>query len=201
MTSITKTGTQEYHQTILAQYLPNGKLFEAKVVPGTVMYKLLFGLAAEIKRAADTLCELEDQHFPETTDAFITEWETALGIPDDCFPGTGEPTERRLHILLKLIYMQASTVEDFVKISQLLGFDIEIIPGVEYKGFVFDFPFSFSSAKEARFTMYVKLLATNQPSVFQTTFPITFTKPANQLLQCIIDKIKPANVLVIYEYS
>ena len=64
-----------------------------------------------------------------TKTELLTRWESAVGIPDSCFPGTGTIDERRAHVLLKLAKMNVQTAEEFVTLGISLGFlDIKVFP-------------------------------------------------------------------------
>jgi len=189
------------HQTnVLAGFLPNDRLWEAKFIPDTLLRTVLRILAREFYRSCLYIETIIDNFLPSKTSLFIKQWENTVGIPDSCFDGTGDLETRRLHVLCKLVYMNASNIDDFVKLCDLLGYRIEIITGGSAGSFKYTFPMVFfSSAKEAKFTMYIKLFGV-KPNSFPFTFPMTFKTTSVELLECVINKIKPANVRVIFEY-
>jgi uncharacterized protein YmfQ (DUF2313 family) len=180
--------------TKLSQYLPGGRIFEAKSQPTSVIYKLLEVVSTEISRFLSVLRDIELEHFPGTTTAFIEEWEKALGIPDQCFNTTGSIDQRRKQILMKYAFMNVTTVEDFVRLGNLLGFPIRIVPGRQFLE-------SPVPLKEIVFTMKIILPSTNTVSVFDHIFDFPFNDPNNSLVQCVINRVKPANVNIIYEFE
>lgn len=189
------------HQTnVLAGFLPNDRLFEAKYIPDTVLRTVLRILAKEYFRACLYIETIIDNFLPSKTSLFIKQWEETVGIPDNCFDGTGDLETRRLHILCKLVYMNATNLDDFVKLAELLGYRIEILTGGSAGTFRYTFPAVFyESIKTAKFTMYIKIYGL-KPNVFTYTFPVEFKTVRAELLECVINKIKPANVNVIIEY-
>ena len=189
------------HQTnVLAAFLPNDRLFEAKHVPDTVLRTILRIICREFYRSCLYIENIIDNFLPSKTSLFIRNWENSVGIPDDCFDGRGDLETRRLHILCKLIYMNATTLEDFVSIAEKLGYRIEVIPGGASGNFPYTFPMVFyESVKIAKFTMFVKVYGI-KPNFFPLSFPIVFKTVRADLLECVLNKIKPANVNLIVEY-
>ena len=187
--------TVEEETQILASYLPGGLLFGAKNIPGTELRGLLEGLAGEDKRIDDTLDLMREQLMPDTTTMFVDEWESAVGIPDSCFKGTGTIAERRAIVLLKLAGLGVQTASDFEELALGIGFTVSVEPGNS----VANRPL-FGSDKEARFTIVVKhSTPTTGGDVFPLPFPFTFGTPgADALLTCLFNKLKPANCNVLF---
>lgn len=105
----------------LADYLPGGRTFEGKNIYGSNLRALLTGLAGEFTRAQEYLRTMVQEYYPDTTDLYLSEWEKALGIPDDCFSGTGTHTERRRDILVKLLSVGLQTAQDIIDLAALFG--------------------------------------------------------------------------------
>lgn len=133
MSEVIVRHTQEEMIASLAAFLPGGELFESAFIPGTNFHSLLAGLSGELLRAENFLFLYNSQFLPDETTVFIEEWESALGIPDDCFPGPAEASTetRRLHILVKLASLGVQTTADFEALATILGFpDVEVVSGV-----------------------------------------------------------------------
>ena len=152
----------------MADYLPGGKLWTAKNIADKTMRNLLVGLSRESLRAEGYLKALQDQFIPDMTDNFIPDWERALGIPDDCFPGTGSNDIRRRDILVKLASLGVQTAEDFENLAALFGITANVLPGASLIEFPLTFPVTFVDDK---FTIVVEFV---NPDAFPFTFPITF---------------------------
>lgn len=185
----------------IANFLPPGIMFEGGKIEGTNLRKLLRGLGEELFRSEDLLKQYTEEFLPDCTVAFLDEWESALGIPDDCFLGTGTNDERRRDILTKLAALGVQSAQDFEDLAEIFGVDVIVIGGFE-SGSVFPFTFPvvvfFNSVKEARFTIIVTFLleASNQ---FPLTFPIPFGSDEIALLECLFTKLKPANCDIIFQ--
>ena len=85
----------------------SGELFIAALVSGTNQNDLLRGIGLSLLEAENFLEVYNSEFIPDETNVFIEEWETTLGIPDDCFPGSSEDDTdtRRSHILVKLYHL------------------------------------------------------------------------------------------------
>ena len=188
--------TQERQTNTLANYFPSGFAFGSKSVPGSVSRLFLGGLADELVRACDLIQEFRDEIVPDETILLIDEWEKAVKIPDGCFPGSGTITERRTHVLLKLASLGLQTADDFTTLAAVLGIPIKVVAGSVHGAFPYKFPIVFlGDPRAARHTIIVDA-DTDLTETFTYTFPITFEDSAPVLLQCLFDRLKPANVKV-----
>lgn len=186
----TKHTSQEHADSISA-YLPGGRIFEAARIASTNTHQLLEGFAGELIRSEQLLIDYIDQYDIRTTLDLLLEWEGAVGIPDDCFPGPAESdlNTRRLHILTKLASAGLQSNADFVTLADVLGFPgtvvttgiAEGIPGIE-----------------GRFTIVIKFaFAENK---FPIKFPIVFGTDQFSILQCLYQELKPANCKLIFGF-
>lgn len=188
MGTINKYSSEE-HANLFAQLLPGGKAMTAKFVPGSNLRKFIEGITIEQKRIFDLLCDFLEERDPRDTNIFIEEWESALGIPDDCIPMANTLDQRREYILLKLTSLSVQTEEDFIRLGETLGFTIRF---GRPPGFPYTFPFQFG----------------NDAGGFPYTFPFTFSDSTAysiaifgdfssdpdkaDVLQCLIRKLIPA---------
>ncbi len=185
---------------ILASYLPGGRLFRKASVADSNFRNLLLGLAGEMTAVDDAIQRYYDQYKPDATTEYLAEWERALGIPDDCFSGTGPVADRRRDILAKLAALGVQTAKDFVDLAALFGVTATIRGGRASGVFdMYAFPIMFyDSPKAARFTMIVTLSGPIG-SVFTSTFPLQFGSDIMGVIECLFTHLKPANVNIIFE--
>lgn len=189
----------EQYTNSLARYLPGGCLFASKGVDNSTFRKLLRGMSGELFRINGLIKEYCEQTLPDETVKFIEEWESALGIPDECFLGTGTLDERRLDILVKLASSGIQTAQDFIDLAALFGIVITIQNGTVSGVFPMVFPIAFfSSSKDARFTIVV-IFSVVAGEEFPYTFPLPFGNNEIVILECLFDNLKPANCDVIFE--
>lgn len=193
-----KAHTKAQHARSLANYLPSGKLFAGAFTSGTNFRNFIVGMATELQRSEAYLLSYQDEYDIRTTTLFIAEWESALGIPDDCFTNTGTIEERRRNVLAKLASLGVQTRQDFIDLAALFGVNVTILSGSEVGGFPVVFPFILLSAQELRFTMIVQYTIVGAET-FPLTFPFIFGDSVTDLMECLFSKLKPANVKLTFQ--
>jgi len=190
----------EDHANSLAHFLPPGRAWDAKWVDGTNFRQLLIGFAGEFLRLHDTLNLASQESVLSQINLRLTDWESALGIPDDCFDITGTIADRVRNVIVKFAMMNVSTEQDFIDLAALYGYTITIKSGLEEITFPLTFPIPmYSSLQDARFTMVVEVNTPAQGG-FPYTFPITFPAQNTRLLECIFTKLVPATTAVQFKY-
>jgi len=193
-----KTSTEQANS--LALFLPEGKAFDSKNETTSVLRKFLEGLSEEIKRVYDGMNDLSEDYDINFTTELITNWESAVGIPDDCFPGTGTLADRRTHVLIKFAKMSVQTEQEFIDVIEELGFTVTLTPGADIGLFPLGFPAEFfKDARQARFTLVVDLDTNN--AVFALPFPVEFASSINTIVTCVLNLIKPANVQLLLRFT
>ena len=197
-TQLFENHTLEENTQALANFMPGGRAFESKNIDDSNFRDLLSAFAPEMKRFEDTYLEVSKEHGINNADVYLSRWEKAVGIPDDCFLGIGSISDRRQHVIIKLACMNVSTREDFINIATKLGFTVEIESLSEACEFPATFPFPLcGSDKENRFTLVIGIEGGPSLDGFPFTFPFEFGDQASTILECIYDKVKPANVKLI----
>jgi uncharacterized protein YmfQ (DUF2313 family) len=174
-------------------YLPSGKLFDSRSRLKSNFRKMINGLSEECLRAHNILRVHNDQYYPDYTLDYLEEWESVLGIPDECFFVSGEGIRKRQeNVIVKLARMNVQTQKDFVELARIFGLEITVHGGldpiVNYGDFAND--------KEARFTIVILYQPTTE---FDYTFNFNFGGDAIGLLQCVFEKIRPANCQVLFQ--
>jgi len=189
----------EEHADALADYMPNGRLFEAKKIGDSNYRQLLRGIGGELFTAEGYLISLNQEYLPDQTVLFIEEWETALGIPDDCFSTAGSIDGRRKNILIKLASLGIQTATDFEALGEIFGVDVIVHAGRDVGStFPMVFPFIFfDRSSDSRFTIVVDFIV-EAANRFPLTFPFTFGSSEIAILECLFNKLKPSNCNVLF---
>jgi len=190
----------EKHTDALAQYMPNGPLFEAKNIQDSNFRKLLKGFAGELFTAQGYLVTLEQEYFPDATNLFLSEWESALGIPDDCFPLADDNNTRRMYILIKLAALGVQTADDFIELGNLFdesgSLNINVFPLSDALYPPYNVPFTPVGLPEARYIIVVEgnnILANVPP------YDVPFNVESSEtILQCVLSKQKPSNCRILF---
>ena len=196
MTLFQRRDLEEYTDS-LAAYMPGGPLFAAKYLQDSNYRKLFRGMAGELFRANGLLREYDI--LPDTTIKFIAEWESALGIPDACFKGTGTINERRRDVLAKLAALGVQTAQDFVDLAAIFNVDVTVRGGSVNGCFPLVFPIIlFDTEKDARLTIIVQFTV-DVANRFPLTFPFPFGDGDISLIECVFRRLKPANCDILFE--
>lgn len=196
--------TQEQTANSMAQSLPTGRLFCAANIDDSNLRRLLEGLAVEIWRIEGKIAnDVYEQYFVnEGNDGLLEEWESHLGIPDDCLKIEGKTRAERVEqVILKLGLDKLVTEQDYIDLAAAIGIIITIDHGIDpgIGSFPFVFPFFLGDAKYLRHLMIVNMPVELKPSsVFPVTFPFTFGE--GTVLECLFNKIKDASILIQYRY-
>ena len=182
------------HADSLADFLPNGALFEAKKISDSNFRKLLRGFAGELFTTEGYIKTFDEEYSPLTTTLFIEEWERALGIPDSCFQAVGTTDERRTQILTKLASLGLQTVSDFVDLGLIFGITVtvEALDEMVSPPIPVTFP-------DARFILVVTGagLVSGLPP-----YDVPFTPGSSEsTLECLYNKLKPSNCKLIFVNS
>ena len=196
-----KKRTQPQQADILAQYLRDDNLHEAKNRDDSTLRKILLGLASEWLNFRDKINEVVNEYNLQKTTALIQEWEEFVGIPDSCIPVASTIEQRRLNVLLKLSGINVTTEKQFKNVASILGYNIEVSNGVSTSTFPLTLPFLLISEASAPFTIVITLPSSIKPSGFPLTFPFTLTSQQPAILDCLFNKLKPANTQLFFRYS
>jgi len=193
--------TKEQQANILAQYLRDDILHQAKNKDESVLRKILIGLASGWLDFRDKINEVANEYNPKNTTALIEDWEEFVGIPDSCIQVASTIEQRRLNILLKIAGINATTEKQFKNIASILGYSIEVSNGVSTSTFPLTLPFLLISEASAPFTIVITLPISAQTSGFPLTLPFTLSEPEPVILNCLFNKLKPANTQLFFRYS
>lgn len=192
--------TQQEQARILANYLRNDKLHDAKNNKDSVLFKILMGLAIGWIDFRDNSQLIVDNYNIYNSLQLLEDWEQAVGIPDDVFNIANDVETRRRNILLKISGSKAETSLQFENIGKILGFDVKCETGYQYCRFPLRFPIIFTKKENLPFLIVITIDKKYQPKTFPFTFPIEFKSDIAVILKLFFDKIKPANTKLIFRY-
>ena len=193
--------TPQQQANVLGQYLRDDDLHEAKNREDSVLRKVLVGLASEWLNFRSSLNDVVSEYNPNNTTSLIEEWEAFVGIPDSCISVASTLEKRRLNVLLKLAGINVSTAKQFKNVALILGYSIEVSNGVDTLTFPLRLPFLLISQASAPFTMVITLPSSLKPAGFPLTLPFILTAGQPEILNCLFNKLKPANTQLFFRYS
>ena len=174
----------------LAAYLPGGPLWEGALIPGTNINAVIAGLSG-LLLDTEVFNRIYNTEFIPSSNGtnFLENWEKAIGIPDDCFPGSdlNDRDIRRLHVLVKLASLGVQTADDFVRLAEILGYvGTTVTSGID-EGI---------PEPDGQFTIVVKLA--DEGIGFIYDFPIVFVSNQQTIVECLFRKLKPDNCDIIF---
>lgn len=197
----------------LIAHTPSGWAWSGFRVPGKTAYKFWQGIAKSLTAAWVALCDMAAEVDYRTGTQFLGEWEDALGLPDRCLPTqSGSDSDRRKWIKFRLDKRRWTTAQDWVDLAALYGLDIVVTPGWNVQEpalYAMNYPLRYDLfPKLGRFRVYINISGFNaggynygDPSRGDG-YPVPYgvSTEAFSEFQCIIERIKPANVIVIWNH-
>ena len=186
--------TPDDFRASLAQYFPGGRIFQSKDDSSTNTYKFIAGLAEELFRANQILRGFNSDYYPNNTTQLLEEWEQTLGIPDSCFSVEDSTLiERQRNVIVKLAGMSIQTAGEFEALAAEFGLAVTVVGGLDPSVSPVITP-----DKTARFTIVVQYIA-DTSSTFTLTFPFQFGNDVIALMECVFNRIRPANCNVRFD--
>lgn len=163
---------------------------------------LLAGAAEELARLHNRVMDLLEEYDPRTTVELFGEWETEYGLPDPCLITTPTLIERRAALFAKVFGLGGQSREFFIAVAAALGFTITI---TEFR------PFRVGHGAAGD-----PLCGEDWYFAWQVNAPLTTVRDfsvglsavgdalriwGNALLECVINRLKPAHTIVLYSYT
>ena len=112
--------TDDQQARLLSQSMPQGLVWDSKGNPDSNLYKLLRSLATEINALEEKIYEMVTQWDINQTVDLISEWETAVGIPDECRNTAEDIATRRADVISKLKKVPVITIADYEALAQTI---------------------------------------------------------------------------------
>lgn len=190
----------EKYKKLFFDLLPQGKAWSRE--SGTVLSQLIEGMGLEFSRVESRGLFLTTDVDPYRTTELLDSWENLLGLPDDCATGTQTLVQRQNAIIAQLSLLGGQSAQFLIDVAFKLGFVITI---TEYRPFevgrsrVGDpltngewvFHFTVNGVADASLAFIVGRSRVGEPlGSFGTG-----------VLECTIDRLKPANTTVNFVYG
>lgn len=170
----------------VSQHLPEGRAWANKLVPGSNLNALLRSAAAAFNRVQGQIQELADEYSIPLSEDLLPEWETSVGLPDECITTAATLAERRENIIFRLRRVPIVTKAEFETLgTALAGVDVTVTPGNEFE----------APNDQSAFKLFVTFPTANEG--FPYSFPFDFGGFQSSVVECVFNKIVPANVVVI----
>lgn len=192
--------TVENYRSMLLSLFPPGLAWPRE--PGSIVYKFAYGAAEELKRIHDRALQLIEESDPRTTNEMLSDWERALGLPDDCSPEDATTIQRRFEVVQRYKASGGQSRQYFIDFAAALGFTITItefrqfevgrsVVGEALTNGDWVFAWQISAAEFTVFNFSAGLSAVGDP----------LATWGNDVLECKLDEAKPAHTVLIFTYS
>lgn len=190
---------EDYERQLLA-LVPPGAAWQAE--PSSRLRAVLRAMAEEMARIDSRGDVLVAESDPRTTNELLFDWERIAGLPDAC-EGIGANIDvRRSQLLLRVAGTTGQTPQYYIDVAARLGYEITVDELMAYEaGHLFN-------GVEITTDEWVFVWRVNAP---ETTIRQSVCGTAvcgdrirtwgNELLECVIDRLKPAHTHVLYSYS
>lgn len=165
---------------------------------------LLAALALELERVDGRAADLVEEADPRTTAELLADWERVAGLPDPCVAALGinqTTAQRRAALVAKLTTIGGQSAAYYIALAASLGYTITV---TEFSPFQ-----AGSDAGDAltndgwRFVWQV-----NAPEASIVEFAAGRSSAGeplrawgNELLECVINRLKPAHTYVLFAYG
>lgn len=187
---------------VLLRHVPVGPAWTAFRVAGKRAHRMLRGFAGVYEEAWSALCGLALELNPFTTSELLPEWENGLGLPDSCLPSATTLDQRRSQLIFRLTKRRWTTAQDWKDLAALFGIEIIVTPGWKVQEVVPDE----TIPRESRFRVYIDYaepqeIGYDYGSPFRGSgYPVPYGQvaPYIRAFECLIDRIRPANVVVVF---
>lgn len=164
---------------------------------------LLSALAAELARVDGRALTLVEEADSRTVAELFADWERVAGLPDACaqaFGGDQTLAQRRAALVGRLTTLGGQSPAYYIGVAAALGYAITITEfrahtvndDVEYP--LFDESWTFAWQVNAA-------LSTLTEITVESTVEDPIAAWGNSLLECVINRLKPAHTTVLFSYT
>lgn len=164
---------------------------------------LLAALAAELARIDGRAGQLLEEADPRATAELFLDWERVAGLPDACvlaFDGEQAIAQRRTALIGKLTTVGGQSPDYYIGLAAAIGYAVTITEFAEHSvnddvehplyGAAWNFAWQVNAALN---------------SITEITVDDTVEDPlaawGNALLECVINRLKPAHTTVLFSYT
>ncbi|MDU4291139.1 YmfQ family protein [Mixta calida] len=193
--------SQEDYCSALQALMPDGPVWPRE--PTSVQATVLNAQATEYQQSDTDALALLRGAFPATATIMLKEWETSLGLPDDCAIGeTDSIALRQKAVVTKLTATGGQSIAYFTAQAKALGYNVQIA--------------QFRQARAGMSAAGAALNGDDWPFVMLVTAPqttITYAQAGvnyagdplrswgNKLLECRLTRLAPSHIVIIFAYT
>lgn len=165
--------------------------------------RLLLGLNAEFARVDQHATTLLDEADPRTAADLLLDWERVAGLPDGCVASAGEDqstVQRRSALLARLTMVGAQSPAYYVALAASLGYQITV---TEFD--VHDVEDDVEAPIAGEPWAHVWQIESTLHQVVEITVESSVEDAladwSNVVLECVLNRFKPAHTLLLFAYT
>lgn len=172
--------------------------------PRSVQTRLLAGLSGLRAAVEERGLDLVEESDPRTTDELLSDWERALGLPDECLPDPETTAERRTLVTARAVGVGGGTPDHLRALLREAGF--ETVQVVEQVGT----PAVCGVAKcgdpigpgleTLAWTIIAPLTTVRQAACGTARCGDPLAWWGNEVLECVVRRVTPAHTLAVFSY-
>jgi uncharacterized protein YmfQ (DUF2313 family) len=184
----------------LQALLPQGPAWPREESPLT---RLLTGLAQELGRVDGRAVTLLEEADPRTTAELFADWERVAGLPDTCaqaFGGDQTLAQRRAALVGKLTTLGGQSAAYYVGLAAALGYAITV---EDFQPHTVRHPVNHPLYSQAWAFAWQVNSALNTVTKLTVRGPVSdpLASWGTALLECVIERLRPAHTTVLFSYT
>jgi len=193
--------TQEEYASALQALMPVGAVWPRD--SDSVQAAVLSAMAAELVESDTDAQSLLTGAFPATATTMLSEWESALGLPDDCAIGETDTISLRQNaVITKLTATGGQSVAYLTAQAKALGYDVTVTQYRQARAGLT----AAGSPLNGEEWPYVVLITAPETTVTYASCGATYAGDplrswGNKLLECRLKAIAPSHIILKFAYD
>ena len=165
--------------------------------------RLVTAISDELVRVDDRIDDFFRETDPRTTTEMISDWESMLGLPDECSVTGQTLEERRRQVRQKYTAQYGQNKAFFVEVASFLGYDVTITDA--FWPFRSGHSHSGDPLTNEAWRHWWKVETDDIPFIYFTSGGSScgdpLKKESSNTLVCTFEKLKPAHTQIIFEFG
>lgn len=185
-------------RSALLRLLPRGAIWSREA--GGLAYQLSDVWAQTFARNSQRAVNLLVDVFPATTTEVLPEWQETLGLPDPCAGDNPTLDQQRSQVVSRLTDAGGSSIAYYTAYAARLGYTVTI---TEFTSSRFGKKFGSAFGGDAwNYTWQINVPEFSISHLkFGDVFGKAFASWGTTVLQCELNRLKPAHTVLLFNYS
>lgn len=188
----------------IANHLPSGRIWDAKHVEDTNIYKILKALYISKKILLEKIEELALEFPIDSSILLLPDWEKSVGLPTNCVDTSlWTLTQRRENVKRRIRKVPIVTLEEVQSYLNIYFPDLKLslIKGYDVFGYEYTYQFNFySGAINEKFILLVEV-EQSWDNTYEYTYEFEYDSYIDtDVIECVLREVIPANVALLFSY-